>query len=200
MIATAVTRSVYVVRCASAPARSVLRLEDTMITPTPRRLCRATGVLLFCAGAAIGCGSAINQQVPRTQKASHTDATTVKTITRSTPRSPATRAGARPSGITGRVLATRCTALRGEHACPGRRVPATIKVLRAPSGDQTATVQSDAAGRFRIKVPPGAYQLLATSSDHFFYARPVRLRVRPHHFERVTVTFFLRHPLPVTPA
>jgi hypothetical protein len=54
-----------------------------------------------------------------------------------------------------------------------------------------------AAGRFRVALAPGAYELRPSTTASFVYARPVDTQVRPHRFTPLTLRFYPRHPPPV---
>jgi hypothetical protein len=110
-------------------------------------------------------------------------------------QSPAHAAGA--SGVTGRAVSSICgVAPAGGQTCPDRPVRATIQVVRLPSHRRVATVRTDASGRFRVALAPGAYELRPSTTASFVYARPVDTEVRPHRFTRLTLRFYPRHPPP----
>jgi hypothetical protein len=76
-------------------------------------------------------------------------------------------------------------------------VRATIKVMRLPGGDHVATVVTDEAGRFRVDVAPGSYQLMSRTAGFLMLASDVHVSVQANRLAHVVVTFFPRHPLPV---
>jgi hypothetical protein len=168
----------------------------------PRDLLRPSALLLFGVFVASGCGSSVSQQLPARRAAARSPGSPAATaVARFAGRSPETsRDGSRLSGITGQAVASDCAVPRaGKRTCPRHRVRATVEVLRVPSGDQIAMVRTDRAGHFRLSVPSGAYRLVSQTSGSLLFARPVAVRVRPHHFARVWVSFFPRHPLSVAP-
>jgi hypothetical protein len=183
------------------PGTALASPEDTMTHMTQRDLGRTAALLLFSIFVASGCGSATSPRVTSSRTALHDGSSTATVVAWSTQRSQGvSRARRRRSGITGEAVASECAVTRaGEQTCPSHPVRAVIEALRVSSGDRTATVHTDRAGHFRLSVAPGAYQLLSRSSDHRLYARPVALHVRAHHFERVRIRFFPRHPLPAAP-
>ena len=77
---------------------------------------------------------------------------------------------------------------------------ATIEVLRLPDRGRTANVATDYAGRFRLSVPPGNYELVPRTSGVLLWARAMNVRVAAKKLAHVVVTFFPHHPLPVSPA
>jgi hypothetical protein len=76
-------------------------------------------------------------------------------------------------------------------------VRATIKVVRLPGRDHVATVATDQAGRFRVDVGPGSYQLMSRTAGFLMLASDVHVTVPANSLAQVVVTFFPRHPLPV---
>lgn len=148
---------------------------------------------------ATGCGSATGQQVLPKSTAGRAGSTATATAPLIRPHKISRRQT--HSGITGQAFSSACVVpSAGGHTCPRHPVRATIELLRAPSEHQIAVIETDEAGRFEINVPPGEYQLRARTAEILLFAPPMALRVRSDQFERVTVSFFLRHPLPVRPA
>lgn len=147
---------------------------------------RASAILLVAVLLGAGCGSATGQ-------ASSTGTGTGM---------PASAPGSiRPadSGIQGQAVGIVCGGASSEHGCPRRPVVATIDVLRMPSKRRIVTVRTDHHGHFRRDLPPGTYELQAHTSSQLVWNRAISVRVRPHQFEHVTITFVPRHPLPVAP-
>jgi hypothetical protein len=102
------------------------------------------------------------------------------------------------SGVSGRAVSSICGAPpAGGQTCPDRPVRATIQVVRLSSHRRVATVRSDASGRFRVTLAPGAYELRSSTTGSLVYSRPVDTHVRPHRFTSVTVRFYPRHLPPV---
>jgi hypothetical protein len=81
--------------------------------------------------------------------------------------------------------------------CRERPVRATIKVVRLPGRDHVVTVATDEAGRFRVDVVPGSYQLMSRTAGFLMLASDVQVSVRAKRVAHVVVTFRPRHPLPV---
>jgi hypothetical protein len=81
--------------------------------------------------------------------------------------------------------------------CRERPVQATIKILRLPGRDHVATVATDEAGRFRVDVAPGSYQLMSRTAGFLMWASDVHVSVRANSLAHVVVTFVPRKPLPV---
>ena len=92
------------------------------------------------------------------------------------------------SGIRGVVVAgPQCPVESAESPCPDEPVPNTeLQVKR--SGAVVATATSDAAGVFRIEVPPGAYTVEAIADMvGMGYAKPVDVTVTEGAFAQVSV-------------
>lgn len=162
-----------------------------------------TSILLLSSGLwASGCGSATSRQATSNSPpitATPTTATAAKSS--SDHRGGTSRSDHQGSGLTGNALVARCVAhAAGQGGCPRHPVRATVDVLAVTTGHRIATVHTDQAGRFEVEVPPGEYELVGRSSEIVLYAPTVTVSVRPHQLHQVQVTFFLRHPLPVTPA
>lgn len=107
--------------------------------------------------------------------------------------------GSADSGITGMTVAIICGGPATEQGCPRRPVPATIDVLRMPSGRRIATVRTDSQGHFRLAAAPGTYELRAHSASQSVRARVVTARVLPHQIKHTTIIFVPRGPLPIAP-
>jgi hypothetical protein len=96
------------------------------------------------------------------------------------------------SGIEGlTIVDSGCPPAHGATPCPDRPLPARLTVTRAQSGHTVAEARSDAAGRFRIALPPGRYVVHATNlrGDVVPAAAPQTCRVRKHAFTTLTVHF-----------
>ncbi len=169
-----------------------------MITSAHKDLCRTSALLLMSVVVAGGCGSSASQRSSPRQTVSPAVSTTASPAASSTRRShKISRTGGR-SGVTGQAVASVCGALpAGKQTCPRRPVLATIRVVQRPSGQEVAVIHTDPAGRFRLNLAPGAYELFSRTSGYFLYARPVILRVRSHQIARTLVSFAPRHPLPI---
>lgn len=170
-----------------------------MISATQKDLSRASALLLSSVLVASGCGSSATPTISPSQTVSQAASTTATAGASSTRRShEISRGGDRRSGITGEAVTSECAVLpAGEQTCPRQPVLATIEVLQSPSGHEIAIVHTNRAGRFRLSVPPGAYQLASQTPGFLLFAPRVALRVRSHHFEHVQLSFIPRHPLPV---
>jgi hypothetical protein len=104
------------------------------------------------------------------------------------------------SGIIGRAVSVACSgASSGGQACPERPVRATIEVVRLSSKRRVATVRTDASGRFRVLLAPGAYELRSGTTGAALLARPIDTQVRAQRLAQVIVWFYPRHPPLVAP-
>lgn len=104
---------------------------------------------------------------------------------RATPASPKVTAesASTASGIQGDVVAwPSCAVERADRPCDLRPVAAQV-VLRWLSGDTAAKVVTDAAGRFRVKLAPGEYLIMAEASGA--RCEPLRVSVPAGSFESV---------------
>jgi hypothetical protein len=175
----------------------------------------SSAVLLIGLALLGGCGSA-TQSPTRSSAGSQngSDAgsgaasmtTTARTATASTttaaspaPR-PVSSAGAHSSVVRGQTVGSRCVFSRGATArCSTRPVQAMITVLSTESGRRVASTHTDAASRFRLRLRPGGYELLARPSDQLLFSRSIPIRVHAGHVKHLIVVFYRRHPLPVGP-
>jgi len=165
-----------------------------MITSRRTAVRRTAALLLLGLGAATGCGSATSQPA-QSSAVSQAGSSTAAPGTQYTE----SQGTSRQSGITGQTVAVICEgASPGKQGCPRHPMIATVAVVRVPSKRRVASTRTDRTGHFRLELPPGTYQLLATSSDFLLWALPLTTRVLPHQMTRTTVNFGLRHPLPVT--
>jgi hypothetical protein len=165
-----------------------------------RKLYRMSRVLLFGVLALSGCGSSISQQTAQSHATPSRSAPT-PLRTGKTRVSHRRRSGGQGSGIVGQTVSSRCAGqAASDPGCRERPVRATIEVLRLPDRVRTANVATDYAGRFRLSVPPGSYELVPRTSGVLLWARDVHIRVAAKELARVVVTFFPHHPLPVPPA
>ncbi len=89
---------------------------------------------------------------------------TPPSTTATAPVASATPAPTGESGIDGSVtIGPTCPVQRIESPCPDRPYEASITVLDA-AGRKVAETRSDADGRFRVALPPGAYTLVPQST------------------------------------
>jgi hypothetical protein len=94
-----------------------------------------------------------------------------------------------PQGIEGTVLiGPQCPVVSVEDPCPDLPYEATIAV-RVRDGGLVTSVRSDAEGRFRIGLKPGAYTLVPESGDPFPTASPMDVDVLEGAWTEVTVSF-----------
>jgi hypothetical protein len=145
------------------------------------RLAPAAVVVL----AAAGCGSAARtgQSTPSAKLSS----AVVSTQTAS-----AAAHGRRRSGVEGQAIEVGCSQIRtGAFVCPRHPARAAIAIARTPVGRQF-TIKTDRAGRFRIGLRPGTYNLVASSSDAALYAAPILVQVRARQFTRVQIRLVSR--------
>jgi hypothetical protein len=157
-------------------------------------MARASTMLLVGLFVSAGCASATGQGT-RTSTAARAASTGLARLQPAGSRS--IRSG--DSGIAGQTVAIVCGGPASEQGCPRRPVVATIDILRMPSQQRIATVRTDTRGNFRRNLLPGDYKLQAHSSSQMIWARPVTVQILRHQFERTTITFAPRHPLPVAP-
>lgn len=161
----------------------------------------AWAVLAIGALTAGGCGSAAGQPLssnhgPVSQSASAPIAT--RTPAAPVPTSVSFRRS-RSSGIVGRVIVpAQCgpQPAAGVPCSPDRPAVATIRVRQRSTGRLVALVHT--AGRFRIDLAPGAYEL-APRLSIFLYAPRVELRVDRRRFEHVVIIFVPRRSPAVAP-
>jgi len=93
------------------------------------------------------------------------------------------------SGIRGRtVLAPRCPPAKEASQCPAAGVAADISVFRADSGRPVAATTSDDAGRFRVRLDPGAYRVVATPQQSMPPPPTGHVTVRVRRSSYATVT------------
>ena len=95
------------------------------------------------------------------------------------------------SGIKGRVfIGPLCPVLQEGVPCPDAPYQASIRIRRL-SGKVVARVRSGTDGRFRINLGAGLYFLepLSPNAGAPPYAAPVTVRVYPHAFARVRITY-----------
>jgi hypothetical protein len=95
------------------------------------------------------------------------------------------------SGIVGLVLiGPTCPVVMLDDPCPDRPVVADL-VVRTAQGTAVCTTASREDGRFRIGLPPGAYELDPTSGEpgRLPYAAPQHVTVKPGQYTEVRVAF-----------
>jgi hypothetical protein len=177
-----------------------MKFRASLMRSATRTIYGTLGVLLLGVLALSGCGSSLGQRTAQSPAAASRSASTSVGIG-GTAVSQRGRRGGQRSGIVGQAVSSRCAGQAADNpGCRERPVRATIEILRLPSRAETASVSTDYAGRFRLSVPPGNYELVARTSGFLLLARGMRLRVHASELAHVVVTFFPRHPLPVGPA
>jgi hypothetical protein len=92
------------------------------------------------------------------------------------------------SGIT--TVDAGCPALPADETCAEKPLQARVSVLDS-SGRKAGETTSNERGEFRLHLPAGDYQLLATnvSGRPLPSALPISVTVRPDEFTTVTVKF-----------
>ncbi len=96
------------------------------------------------------------------------------------------------SGIQGLVLiGPMCPVVQEGEPCPDEPFAAAIEVRREEDGELAATVRSGADGRFSVDLAPGSYVLVPLSPNEGAppFASPVTVRVEPHRFTQVTISY-----------
>jgi hypothetical protein len=96
------------------------------------------------------------------------------------------------SGIEGiALLGPQCPVERADSPCPDQPYPDAEIEIRDPNGDVVDTVTTDADGRFRVALEPGAYVLqgAADPSRQFPFSKPVDVTVTQGEFVEVVVPF-----------
>jgi hypothetical protein len=93
------------------------------------------------------------------------------------------------SGIHGKVLiGPTCPVERQGERCI-RPYKATLRIRARRSHRLVATVRSGDDGAFRVRLAPGPYVVEPVSGKPYPRAAPVRVRVPPHVYARVTITY-----------
>ena len=95
------------------------------------------------------------------------------------------------SGVKGQtILGPMCPVVRVGQDCPDQAYPASLTV-RTPEGQEVTRLQSDAAGKFQINLPPGDYILHPENlnGSRMPTAADVPFTVLPDQFTNVIVTF-----------
>ena len=91
------------------------------------------------------------------------------------------------SGIEGRVLVgPQCPVEVAGSPCPDRPASVRLVISKQNSHESVASVTSDADGRFRVALTPGAYTIIPLSQGPGPGA-PQDVTVRRHAFTKVTV-------------
>jgi len=97
-------------------------------------------------------------------------------------------AGAPASGIEGRVVIRPVRPVTGRGVVDQAPYQARISVLDS-ARREVAAVESDAAGHFRLALPPGSYVLRPQSPARYPRASEQRVVVRPHKLTRVEIVY-----------
>ncbi len=95
------------------------------------------------------------------------------------------------SGVAGKVLlGPQCPVEQAGTPCPDKPVAAEVQVFAAGSEEVLTSTDSTEAGRFRIDLEPGSYELLAVGSDAggLPFGTRVQVRVEPGVYARVTLS------------
>lgn len=103
-----------------------------------------------------------------------------------------TPASAIPTGIAGQiVLGPNCPVFRvGDPNCADRPYQATIVVKNADQSQIVTQVQSDAAGQFRLALPPGQYWIvMPDAAPRFPFLKPMQVTVPSDQYVQVTVYY-----------
>ena len=99
------------------------------------------------------------------------------------------------SGIAGRVVAAPTCPVEmipPQPQCAPRPLAASLLIHRAGSGSPGTRVQSGADGRFRVRLAPGTYVVLALPRPGSPFPRPPApetVTVHPHRFHFLIVTY-----------
>jgi len=95
------------------------------------------------------------------------------------------------SGVVGKVLlGPQCPVEQAGSPCPDKPVAAEVQVFTASSDEVLTSTDSTEAGRFRIDLEPGSYELLAAASDAggLLFGTRVQVRVEPGVYARGTLS------------
>ncbi len=116
----------------------------------------------------------------------------IDALTEENPRMDAPEPVPPSSGVEGRVtLGPRCPTVEAGQDCPDRPFSTGLVIRSAASGAVVATLESDAAGKFRVELEPGDY-VIEPEAVQVVYApsaRPVQFSVEPGVFTRVDMRF-----------
>ncbi len=136
--------------------------------------------LALAACATAGPGSAPTSPPARTPPPAATLALTPA------PSQPA----ANSSGIEGQILiGPACPGpVSAANPCPDQPYQATVRVLDA-AGRLVTEFESDAQGRFRVPLPPGAYTLEPQSPGALPHAGPQSVTVAAGQYTTLTLTY-----------
>lgn len=96
------------------------------------------------------------------------------------------------SGVQGRTMVDGgCPVVIENSPCPARPIPSRITILRVGSGAAVTVVTTDAAGRFRVTLPPGGYLLKPANLAGTAFPRgtPVEVTISSGHYTVLTVWF-----------
>jgi hypothetical protein len=94
------------------------------------------------------------------------------------------------SGVRGQsLIGPMCPVMQVGNPCPDEPYQASFVVLR-PNGQKVTRFQTDAEGRFEVKLPPGDYILHPESPNGVLpYAEDMSFTVQADQFTEVTVSF-----------
>ncbi|MGH2728641.1 MAG: hypothetical protein ACRDKS_16845 [Actinomycetota bacterium] len=96
------------------------------------------------------------------------------------------------SGIEGLVvIGPTCPVVVQGQDCDDEPYAGEVRVVDRATGKLVATARSGADGRFRIGLAPGDYTLepVSPNAGGLPFGKPLDVTVRPHTYERVTVSF-----------
>ncbi|MDQ6806368.1 MAG: hypothetical protein M3065_15705 [Actinomycetota bacterium] len=99
------------------------------------------------------------------------------------------------SGIAGRILAGPTCPVETvppQPRCVPRPLAVTLRIRHAGGSAPPSTVHSSADGRFRARLAPGTYVVLAQAQSGSPLPRPpaaLRVQVRAHHFTNINIFY-----------
>jgi hypothetical protein len=107
--------------------------------------------------------------------------------------SPALRASTEnlTSGVKGQsLLGPTCPVVTVENPCPDRPYPASLTILH-PNGQEVMRFETDAEGKFEVKLPPGDYILHPENpaGRPIQFGADVPFTVLPNEFTNIIVMF-----------
>jgi hypothetical protein len=106
----------------------------------------------------------------------------------SSPSTSTSRSTPTTGTLTGRVTAgPTCPVERPDQPCPPVPVSATIEV-KTSQGQIVASTHTDAAGRYLVKVRPGAYTVVASAPNALPSCEPVDVTVGANQTTRAPIS------------
>src|SRR4051794_28108520 len=90
--------------------------------------------------------------------------------------------------LTGRVTAgLTCPVERPDHPCPPAPVSATVQV-KTSRGRVVASTNTDAEGRYRLRLRAGSYTLVAVTPKRLPRCSPVNVTLKPNQIAHAAIS------------